>query len=160
MSLHYLVKYEYQKKWRQSEIRIVINDKSQGSVAKHLSWDDLLYFKFIIQFAGERTFLNQRTFGEITRNMVDRAMCPIRQFWKSVNIWGNDGKSLVYCFSTHGVLATISQSVMLVWFVSTRQNRRVPLHCTVARCDIVPGRLWVFIATAAAIYSLGHGCAP
>ena len=85
-------------------------------------------------------FLNQRTFGEITRNMVDRAMCPIRQFWKSVNIWGNDGKSLVYCFSTHGVLATISQSVMLVWFVSTRQNRRVPLRCTVARCDIVPGR--------------------
>jgi len=35
---------------------IVINDKSQGSVAKHLSWDDLFHYKFIIQFSGERIF--------------------------------------------------------------------------------------------------------
>jgi len=48
--------------WRQSEICIVINDKSQGSTAKHLSCDELLHFKFIIQFAGE-------------------------EFFKSVNIW-------------------------------------------------------------------------
>jgi len=34
----------------------VINDKSQGTVAKHLSWDGLLYYKFIIQFADERIF--------------------------------------------------------------------------------------------------------
>jgi len=36
--------------WRQSEICIVINDKSQGGIAKHLSWDGLLHYKFIIQF--------------------------------------------------------------------------------------------------------------
>jgi len=43
--------------WRQSEICIVINDKSlQGTTAKHLSSDGLLHYKFIIQFAGERTF--------------------------------------------------------------------------------------------------------
>jgi len=41
-------------KWWQSEICIVINDKSQGSVAKHLSWDGLLHYKFVIQFAGEK----------------------------------------------------------------------------------------------------------
>jgi len=35
---------------------VVINDKSQGTVAKHLSWDGLLYYKFIIQFADERIF--------------------------------------------------------------------------------------------------------
>jgi len=40
--------------WRQSETCIVINDKSQGSIAKHLSWDWLLDYKYIIQFAGER----------------------------------------------------------------------------------------------------------
>jgi len=34
----------------------VINDKSQGTVAKHLSWDGLLHYKFIIQFADERIF--------------------------------------------------------------------------------------------------------
>jgi len=44
------------EKWWQSEICIVINDKSQGSVAKHLSWDGLLRYRFIIQFAGETIF--------------------------------------------------------------------------------------------------------
>ena len=42
--------------WRQSEICIVINDESQGSIAKHLSWDGLLYYKFITQFATKRIF--------------------------------------------------------------------------------------------------------
>jgi len=40
--------------WRQSEKRVVIYDKSQGSIAKHLSWDGLLHYKCIIQFAGEK----------------------------------------------------------------------------------------------------------
>jgi len=44
------------EKWRQSEICIVINDKSQGSIAKYLCWDGFLYYKFIIQFIGERIF--------------------------------------------------------------------------------------------------------
>ena len=42
--------------WQQSEICIVINNKSEGSKAKHLSCDGLLHHKFIIQFAGERIF--------------------------------------------------------------------------------------------------------
>jgi len=44
------------EKWRQSEICIVINDKSQGSRAKHLRNDELFYYTFIIQSAGERIF--------------------------------------------------------------------------------------------------------
>jgi len=32
----------------------VINDKSQDSTAKHLSFDELLHYKFIMQFAGEK----------------------------------------------------------------------------------------------------------
>jgi len=35
-------------------VLIVINDKSQSSVAEHLSWDGLFHYKFITQFAGER----------------------------------------------------------------------------------------------------------
>jgi len=46
------------KKWRQSEVCVVINDKSQGCVAKHLMNDELLYYTLIIQFASERIFLN------------------------------------------------------------------------------------------------------
>jgi len=44
------------KKWRQSEVCVVINDKSQGSVAKHLMNDELLYYTLIIQSASERIF--------------------------------------------------------------------------------------------------------
>jgi len=55
MSLPYLVKYECQK-WHRSEICIVINDKSEGITAKHLRCDELLYYTFIIQYAGERIF--------------------------------------------------------------------------------------------------------
>jgi len=44
------------EKWRQSEIYIVINDKSQCSTARHLRIDDLLYYTFIIQSANERIF--------------------------------------------------------------------------------------------------------
>jgi len=46
------------EKWRQPEIGIVVtgNEKSQRSAAKHLMCDELLYYTFIIQSAGERIF--------------------------------------------------------------------------------------------------------
>jgi len=42
------------EKWNHSEIRIVTNDESQGSIAKNLRCDELLYYTFIIHSAGER----------------------------------------------------------------------------------------------------------
>jgi len=45
------------EKWRQSEICIVTNDESPGSVAKRLSWDGLLHYKFIVQFAEGKELL-------------------------------------------------------------------------------------------------------
>jgi len=42
--------------WQQSEICIVINDKSQDIIAKHLSYGGLLYYKFVNHCAGERIF--------------------------------------------------------------------------------------------------------
>ena len=47
MSLHYLVKYE-SRIWHHSEIRIGINDESQGSIAKNLAFDELLYYLSLI----------------------------------------------------------------------------------------------------------------
>ena len=44
------------EKWHHSEIRIVINAESQGSIAKNLRCDKLLYYTFIIHSAGERIF--------------------------------------------------------------------------------------------------------
>jgi len=44
------------EKWQQSEICIVMNDKSQDSTAKHLSSDELLHYKFVSHCAGERIF--------------------------------------------------------------------------------------------------------
>ena len=40
--------------WQQSEICIVIYDKSQDSTAKYLSYDKLLHYKFVSHCAGER----------------------------------------------------------------------------------------------------------
>ena len=42
------------EKWHHSEIRIAINDESQGSIAKNLRFDKLLYYTFITHSAGER----------------------------------------------------------------------------------------------------------
>jgi len=44
------------EKWHHSEIRIAINDESQGSIAKNLRCDELLYYTFIIHFAGKIFF--------------------------------------------------------------------------------------------------------
>jgi len=44
------------EKWHQSDLCIVINDKSQGSIAQHLRNDELVYYTFITQYAGERIF--------------------------------------------------------------------------------------------------------
>ena len=44
------------EKWYHSEIRIAINDESQGSIAKNLMCDELLYYTFITYSAGERIF--------------------------------------------------------------------------------------------------------
>jgi len=48
------------EKWHRSEIHTAISDESQGSIAKHLRCDELLYYTFIIHSAGERIF----TIGE------------------------------------------------------------------------------------------------
>ena len=42
------------EKWHHFEIRIAINDESQGSIAKNLRFDKLLYYTFITHSAGER----------------------------------------------------------------------------------------------------------
>ena len=42
--------------WHHSEIRIAISDESQGSIAKNLRCDELLYYTFIIHSADERIF--------------------------------------------------------------------------------------------------------
>ena len=44
------------EKRHHSEIRIAINDESQGSIAKNLRCDELIYYTFIIYSAGERIF--------------------------------------------------------------------------------------------------------
>jgi len=44
------------EKWHHSEIRIAINDESQGSKAKNLRYGELVYYTFIINSAGERIF--------------------------------------------------------------------------------------------------------
>jgi len=42
------------EKWHHSQRRIAINDESQGSIAKNLRCDELLYYTFIIHSTGEK----------------------------------------------------------------------------------------------------------
>ena len=44
------------EKWHNSEVRIAINDESQGSIAKNLRCHDLLYHKFDNHSAAEIIF--------------------------------------------------------------------------------------------------------
>jgi len=44
------------EKWHHSEIRIANNDESQGSIAKDLRCNELLYYTFITESAGKRIF--------------------------------------------------------------------------------------------------------
>jgi len=44
------------EKWHHSEICIAINDETQGSIAKNLRCDELLYYTFVSHSAGERIF--------------------------------------------------------------------------------------------------------
>ena len=44
------------EKRHHSEMRIAINDESQGTIAKNLRCDEILYYTFIIHSAGERIF--------------------------------------------------------------------------------------------------------
>jgi len=44
------------RKWHHPEIRIAINGESQGSIAKNIRCDELLYYTFTIHSAGKRIF--------------------------------------------------------------------------------------------------------
>ena len=62
--------------WQQSEICIMINDKSQNSTAKHLSYDGLLHYKFVSHCAGERIFKIREHLAKLQGKMVDRVIRP------------------------------------------------------------------------------------
>jgi len=55
----------------------VINDKSQDSTAKHLSCDEQLPLKCIIQFAGERIFKIGERLAKLQAKMLDRVIRPL-----------------------------------------------------------------------------------
>jgi len=49
------------EKWHHSEIRIAINDESQGSIAKNLRCNELLYYTFAaVVYSGLWNFLYGR----------------------------------------------------------------------------------------------------
>jgi len=66
------------EKWHHSEIRIAINDESQGSIAKSLRCDELLYYIFIIYSAGERIFKIGEHLAKLWAKIIDCVIYPIR----------------------------------------------------------------------------------
>ena len=62
-----------------SEIRIAINDESQGSIAKNLRCDELLCYTFITHSAGERIFKIGEHLAKLqAKSPYDLHFCPQR----------------------------------------------------------------------------------
>jgi len=73
------------EKWHHSEICIAIDEESEGSIAKHLRNDKLLYYKFITQSAGERIFTTGEHLSKlraksltVSYTQFDLHFCPQR----------------------------------------------------------------------------------
>jgi len=66
------------EKWDQSEICIVINDKSQGSIAKHVRCDELLYYTVITQSAGKRILKIGEHLAKLQPKWLIVSCAPIR----------------------------------------------------------------------------------
>ena len=63
-------------KWHHSEIRIAINDESQGSIATNLRRDELLHYTFIIHSAGERTFKISKHLAKLWAKLLTVSYTP------------------------------------------------------------------------------------
>ena len=66
------------RKWHHSEIRIAIEDESQGSIVTNLRCDELLYYTFIIHSAGERIFKIGEHLTKLRGKIFDCVIYPIR----------------------------------------------------------------------------------
>jgi len=66
------------EKLHHSAIHIAINDESEGSIAKNLKCDGLVYYTFIIHSAGERIFEIGEHLAKLQAKMVDCVIHPIR----------------------------------------------------------------------------------
>ena len=64
------------EKWYHSEVRIEINDESQGSIAKNLRCDKLLYYTFIIHSAGERIFKIRKHLAKLRAKWLTVSYTP------------------------------------------------------------------------------------
>ena len=66
------------EKWHHSQRRIAINDESQGSIAKNLRCDELLYYTFIIHSAVKRISKIGEHLAKLRGKIVDCVIYPIR----------------------------------------------------------------------------------
>jgi len=64
------------EKWHHSEICIAINDESQGSTAKNLRCDELLYYTFIIHSAGDRIFKIGEHLAKLRAKLLTQPCIP------------------------------------------------------------------------------------
>ena len=62
------------EKLHHSAIHIAINDESEGSIAKNLKCDGLVYYTFIIHSAGERIFEIGEHLAKLQAKMLYRVI--------------------------------------------------------------------------------------
>jgi len=155
--------------WWQPEICIVINDKSQGSIAKHLSRGNLVPYKFIIQFPGERFFKIDEHLVKLQAKwlIVSYApfalhFCPQRHGSCQISkitcvLWTETVTNRCYVIGRlmSAYYQEISNFCRLVWFDLLTDWRQQWLtdcwSCTAFCCDI-------FFFVTAVVYSQSWAC--
>jgi len=104
------------RKWSQSEICTVINDKSQSSIAKHLRNDELLYYTFIIQSAGDRIFFKVVNIWRGYRQNGDFVSCaPFSLHFCPQRCWSRQISWIIWYYGQKVFLIVVMRIGRLMW---------------------------------------------
>ena len=91
------------EKRRHSEICIVINNKSQGSIAKHLRCDELLYYTLITQSAGERIFKIDEHLAKLQAKWLVVSCAPFGLHFCPQRCWSRQINRITWVLQTETV---------------------------------------------------------
>ena len=129
------------KKWHQSEICIVINDTSQGSIAKHLRCDELHYYTFIIQSAGERIFKIDEHLAKLQAKWLIVSCAPFALHFCPQRCWSRQINWITCVLWTETVTNCCYFNRQInVSLLSTVTNQLLIMY------SILPGQLFFVVA--------------
>jgi len=130
----YTTLWNINAKRHHSEICIAINDKSQGSIAKNLRCDELLYYTFIIHSPGERIF----KIGVLSTYYRQKLLLSVAM-WTGRLMWVN-----------YQEISNCCKPVLTYWLTGWRRQRLTDCWSCTAFCHDS-------FSLSRQLYTVGHG---